>query len=65
MALARDLNQRFLGKEGPTDVLAFPIDEEVVESGRSPDSGGPGPGYLPTEPSDNDDKSGHDAGPSV
>jgi probable rRNA maturation factor len=47
-----DLNQRFLGKPGPTDVLAFPIDEEVVESGRSPDSGGPGPGYLPTEPSE-------------
>jgi probable rRNA maturation factor len=47
-----DLNERFLGKRGPTDVLAFPIDEEVVESGRSPDSGGPGPGYLPTEPSE-------------
>lgn len=39
-----DLNQRFLGKEGPTDVLAFPIDEEPPESGRSPDSGGSGPG---------------------
>jgi probable rRNA maturation factor len=40
-----DLNVRFLGKEGPTDVLAFPIDEEPVEGGRSPDSGGTGPGY--------------------
>lgn len=40
-----DLNQRFLGKEGPTDVLAFPIDEEPAESGRSPDSGGTGPGF--------------------
>jgi probable rRNA maturation factor len=39
-----DLNQRFLGKAGPTDVLAFPIDEEPPESGRSPDSGGSGPG---------------------
>jgi probable rRNA maturation factor len=41
-----DLNSRFLGKEGPTDVLAFPIDEEPAESGRSPDSGGTGPGFT-------------------
>ena len=48
-----DLNHRFLGRTGPTDVLAFPIDDEPgVESGRSPDSGGTGPGYLPGEPSD-------------
>jgi probable rRNA maturation factor len=40
-----DLNKRFLGKDGPTDVLAFPIDEEPVESGRNPDSGGTGPGF--------------------
>jgi len=40
-----DLNSRFLGKDGPTDVLAFPIDEEPAESGRSPDSGGSGPGF--------------------
>jgi probable rRNA maturation factor len=46
-----ELNSRFLGKEGPTDVLAFPIDEEPVESGRSPDSGGTGPG-MPSEPED-------------
>ncbi|HYA45734.1 MAG TPA: rRNA maturation RNase YbeY, partial [Acidimicrobiales bacterium] len=32
----------------PTDVLAFPIDEEPLESGRSPDSGGTGPG-MPSE----------------
>jgi len=43
-----DLNSRFLGKEGPTDVLAFPIDEEPVEGGRSPDSGGSGPGFNPS-----------------
>jgi probable rRNA maturation factor len=47
-----DLNRRFLGKTGPTDVLAFPIDEEPVEGGRSPDSGGTGPGYVPAEPTD-------------
>jgi probable rRNA maturation factor len=46
-----ELNSRFLGKEGATDVLAFPIDEEPVESGRSPDSGGTGPG-MPSEPED-------------
>ena len=46
-----DLNKRFLGKEGPTDVLAFPIDEEPVEGGRSPDSGGTGPGFS-SEPAD-------------
>jgi len=46
-----ELNSRFLGQDGPTDVLAFPIDEEPVESGRSPDSGGTGPG-LPSEPED-------------
>jgi len=46
-----DLNQRFLGKDGPTDVLSFPIDDEPTESGRHPDSGGTGPGD-PTEPDD-------------
>jgi probable rRNA maturation factor len=47
-----DLNQRFLGKDGPTDVLAFPMDEEPAEGGRSPDSGGTGPGWVPSEPDD-------------
>jgi probable rRNA maturation factor len=41
-----DLNSRFLGHDGPTDVLAFPIDEEPADSGRSPDSGGTGPGFT-------------------
>ncbi len=44
-AAIADLNSRFLGKDGPTDVLAFPIDEEPPDSGRSPDSGGTGPGF--------------------
>jgi probable rRNA maturation factor len=44
-ATIADLNERFLEREGPTDVLAFPIDETPSEGGRSPDSGGPGPGF--------------------
>jgi probable rRNA maturation factor len=44
-----DLNKRFLGKDGPTDVLAFPLDDEPVEGGRSPDSGGSGPHWMPGE----------------
>src|SRR5437660_12580916 len=47
-----DLNKRFLGKDGPTDVLAFPIDEEPVAGGRSPDSGTTGPNDLPNETGD-------------
>lgn len=39
-----ELNERFLGNEGPTDVLAFPIDEDIAPGGRSPDEGGTGPG---------------------
>ncbi len=42
-----ELNQRFLGKSGPTDVLAFPIDDDVYEGPRSADSLGPGPGADP------------------
>lgn len=38
------LNEKFLGKSGPTDVLSFPIDEGPPESGRVPDAGGNGPG---------------------
>ncbi len=41
-----DLNDRFLGEDGPTDVLAFPMDEHLMEGGRSPDSGGTGPGVT-------------------
>ena len=38
------LNEQFLGKTGPTDVLSFPIDDEPGPAGRSPDFGGTGPG---------------------
>jgi probable rRNA maturation factor len=43
------LNSRFLGKDGPTDVLSFPIEDEPVGGGRSPDSGGTGPGWMPPD----------------
>jgi probable rRNA maturation factor len=46
-----DLNGRFLGGDGPTDVLAFPIDDDQLPTGRHPDTGGRGPGTA-TEPSD-------------
>jgi probable rRNA maturation factor len=39
-----ELNERFLGTSGPTDVLAFPMDEELPPTGRQPDQGGRGPG---------------------
>jgi len=40
---------RFLGGEGPTDVLAFPLEEELPPAGRRPDQGGRGPG-SPSDP---------------
>jgi probable rRNA maturation factor len=46
-----DLNERFLGGSGATDVLAFPMDDDVVLGGRQPDQGGRGPG-SPAEPGD-------------
>jgi probable rRNA maturation factor len=48
-----ELHERFLGEPGPTDVLAFPVDEEPERGGRSPDEGGTGPGgALPSEEDD-------------
>jgi probable rRNA maturation factor len=43
-----DLNEQFLGKKGPTDVLSFPIDSDPEPAGRVPDAGGTGPGEPPT-----------------
>ena len=39
-----ELNEKFLGGNGPTDVLAFPMDDDLVLPGRQPDQGGRGPG---------------------
>lgn len=46
------LNERFLGHEGPTDVLSFPIEDGPAPSGRSPDGGGNGPGWEPPDDGD-------------
>jgi probable rRNA maturation factor len=38
------LNERFLSRTGPTDVLSFPVEDDPVGAGRFPDMGGTGPG---------------------
>jgi probable rRNA maturation factor len=38
-----ELNKRFMGHDGPTDVLAFPIEDDLVGAGRWPDNGPTGP----------------------
>jgi probable rRNA maturation factor len=43
------LNEQFLSKSGPTDVLSFPIEDEPGPTGRSPDFGGSGPGTSAEE----------------
>ena len=42
-----ELNEKFMGRSGPTDVLSFPIDDEPTPTGRNPDAGGTGPGDPP------------------
>jgi probable rRNA maturation factor len=46
-----ELNHRFMEKDGPTDVLAFPIDDPI-DPGRWPDSGSTGPDREPPEVSE-------------
>ncbi len=48
-AAMASLNERFLDGDGPTDVLAFPIEDEADRGGRSPDEGGTGPGSMEAE----------------
>lgn len=48
-AAMAELNQRFMGHEGPTDVLAFPIDDDDVAVGRSPDGSTAGPDRGPID----------------
>jgi probable rRNA maturation factor len=43
------LNAEHRDKVGPTDVLSFPIEDEVERSGRSPDQGGSGPGSAESD----------------
>lgn len=38
------LNQRFLDRKGPTDVLAFPIDDDMIDLVRLAEVSGPAPG---------------------
>lgn len=47
-----DLNLRFMETSGPTDVLAFPIDDDLVELGRFPDATTTGPDRPAPDPSD-------------
>jgi probable rRNA maturation factor len=47
-ATMAELNERFMGHDGPTDVLAFPIDDDAeIGVGRSPDGGTNGPDRTP------------------
>jgi probable rRNA maturation factor len=39
-----ELNERFRGVPGPTDVLSFPLGDDDAGTGRAPDAGGSGPG---------------------
>jgi len=47
-AVMAQLNKRFMDADGPTDVLAFPIDDPI-DPGRWPDAGSTGPDREPAE----------------
>lgn len=44
-----ELNERHMAATGPTDVLAFPIDDDGLERGRWPDNGTAGPDRPPVD----------------
>src|SRR3546814_9823456 len=44
-----ELNERHMGTSGPTDVLAFPLDDDGLERGRWPDNGTSGPDRPPED----------------
>jgi probable rRNA maturation factor len=46
------LNAQFMGADGPTDVLSFPIDSDMAEPGRWPDGGTDGPDRVPADDDD-------------
>ena len=47
-----DLNERFMDEAGPTDVLSFPLEEDLGGQGRWPDGGTSGPDPSRSEPGD-------------
>jgi probable rRNA maturation factor len=47
-----ELNQTYMGKAGPTDVLAFPIDGEDIESAAMGSDASRGPDRSPIDPAD-------------
>jgi probable rRNA maturation factor len=47
-----ELNEQYLGKPGPTDVLAFPIDADQIEVDDGPGPERRGPDRPPPDPSD-------------
>jgi len=44
------LNQRFMEHDGATDVLSFPLDDDLVEVGRLPDATTTGPDRPASDP---------------
>jgi probable rRNA maturation factor len=44
-----ELNERFMGAEEPTDVLAFPLEDDAIGAGRWPDNSDSGPRALRDE----------------
>jgi probable rRNA maturation factor len=46
------LNRRFMEADGPTDVLSFPLDDDLIEMGRWPDASTTGPDRGAVQPDD-------------